>query len=499
MTVTAVPSPNTAPDTGSDTGSDTGRNDDAYAWLLEPVAEQRLQRRGGRRRRRRHRAQRGHSWSNALVPAVALAPLTFLLATRLQRLLGDTLLTMYGIGVLTATLTVMYVSFAWYRDKSIGVAVPQDAPLVSCMLAVKDDVDVIGRCVASILASTYPRLELIVVDDASTDGTDELLSQLSSHDEFTFIRLAKNLGKKRALTVAASRARGDVFLFTDSDCVVAPHAVEQCVKALIADPTIGGVSGHARALNADKTLLSRIQDTWYDGQFAVAKAAESVFGTVTCVSGPMAAFRREAVVNYFPAWAEDRFLGREFKFATDRQMTAYVLGQHRVGARLKTQFADSPFVRDEDYPERKWRVEYVASARVLTNVPETPRIMLKQQVRWKKSFIRNLFFTGGFLWRRGPLPAFLFYGHVLWVCAAPVLAFRHLVWLPLHGALFLTGVYLCGVALKGSVWALAYKVQNPSSPRWLYRPLMSLLSTLCLSWVLPYSAVTLRKSVWSRG
>jgi cellulose synthase/poly-beta-1,6-N-acetylglucosamine synthase-like glycosyltransferase len=213
----------------------------------------------------------------------------------------------------------------------------------------------------------------------------------------------------------------------------------------------------------------------------------------------MAAFRREAVYNYLPAWAEDRFLGREFKFATDRQLTAFVLGQHRIGQRLKAKFSDSPFVRDENHPERKWRVEYVSSARVLTNVPETPRTMLKQQVRWKKSFIRNLFFTGSFLWRRGPLPAFLFYGHVLWVCAAPLLAFRHLIWLPLHGSILLTGVYLCGVSLKGSVWALAYKVQNPSSTRWLYRPLMSLLSTLCLSWVLPYSAVTLRKSVWSRG
>jgi cellulose synthase/poly-beta-1,6-N-acetylglucosamine synthase-like glycosyltransferase len=270
------------------------------------------------------------------------------------------------------------------------------------------------------------------------------------------------------------------------------------VKVLIANPSIGAVSGHARALNRNKTLLTRIQDTWYDGQFAVAKAAESVFGTVTCVSGPMAVFRRRAIYNYLAAWAEDRFLGREFKFATDRQLTAYVLGQQRIGRKLKNRYATSPFVRGRDYPERRWRVEYVASARVLTNVPENLRSLLKQQVRWKKSFIRNLFFTGGFLWRRGILPAFLFYGHVLWVSAAPVLAFRHLVWLPLHGGIFLTGVYLCGVALKGCIWALAYKIQNPRSTRWLYRPAMSLFSALCLSWLLPYAAVTLRRSVWSR-
>jgi cellulose synthase/poly-beta-1,6-N-acetylglucosamine synthase-like glycosyltransferase len=470
-----------------------GRDDarEAMAWLNAPLYTQRLHRRG--RESRAGRPLRGTLALLALLPMIAL------LSIRLARLLDNAFLTLYGVGVLSATLLIMYLAFGWYYDKSRGRLLPEDPPLVTCMLAVHNDVDVVGRCVNSVLNCNYPNLELIVVDDASTDGTAELLAKLSRQGRFIFIPLTRNAGKKRALTLAAEQARGDIFVFTDSDCIISPSAIAQCVKALLSDPTIGGVSGHARALNANRTLLTKIQDTWYDGQFGIAKAAESVFGSVTCVSGPMAAFRREAVYNYLPAWAEDRFLGREFKFATDRQLTAYVLGQQRVGARLKAQFSDSPFVRDVDYPEQRWRVEYVASARVLTNVPESLRSMLRQQVRWKKSFIRNLFFTGGFLWRRGALPSFLFYGHVLWVCAAPVLAFRHLVWLPLHGSFFLTFVYLCGVALKGSIWALAHKVQNPKSSRWMYRPLMSLLSAVCLSWILPYSALTLRKSVWSRG
>ena len=86
-------------------------------------------------------------------------------------------------------------------------------------------------------------------------------------------------------------------------------------------------------------------------------------------------------------------------------------------------FRASPFVTGRDHPERRWRIEYVRSARVLTNVPSSLRSVLRQQVRWKKSFIRNLFFTGTFFWRRGVMPAFLYYGHVLWVLAAPVFAF----------------------------------------------------------------------------
>ena len=116
-------------------------------------------------------------------------------------------------------------------------------------------------------------------------------------------------------------------------------------------------------------------------------------------------------------------------------------------------------------------------------MPSSMRGFLRQQVRWKKSFIRNIFFTGRFQWRRGIGPTALFYLHLLFVIAAPILAFRHLVWLLMAGAWFLTLLYLCGVFLKGGIWAAAYRVQNPHSNGWVYRPLMSLLSVLVLSWL----------------
>ncbi|MFD0431706.1 hypothetical protein ACFQ60_44450 [Streptomyces zhihengii] len=75
----------------------------------------------------------------------------------------------------------------------------------------------------------------------------------------------------------------------------------------------------------------------------------------------------------------------------------------------------------------------MASARVGTDVPAGVRAFLRQQVRWKKSFIRNLCFTGGFMWRRGPGAAALYYGHVLWVLLAPLMAVRHLLWAPSRG------------------------------------------------------------------
>ena len=444
-----------------------------------------------------------------LVVVVCLLPLVAVLAREAPRLGKNPIVLGYGMTVLAGTIAMLFIAYSRYDDpaertllrrpRKVGLfPILPLAPSVSLMVAVKDEAATIESCITSMVASAYGDLEVIVVDDGSTDGTTQILRDLNERLGFTLIVLERNQGKKNALTVAAARASGDILAFTDSDCVLAADALARCVRALVRHPELGAVSGHARALNAHKNPLTRMQDVWYEGQFRVMKAAEATFGSVTCVSGPLAVFRREAIYNYLPAWANDKFLGGDFKFATDRQLTGYVLGQRWLGQKLKAANRDSEFVTSVDYPERLWRVNYVSSAKVWTNVPSTMRAFYRQQIRWKKSFIRNLFFTGRFMWRRGPGPALLYYGHVLWVLAAPIMAVRHLIWAPMHGLWFLTFLYLCGVTLKGSVYGLAYHVSNPGDPNWVWRPVMSLISSLTLSWLLPYSAVTIRRGIWAR-
>lgn len=431
---------------------------------------------------------------------ILVALLVGLLGVRIVYFVQDPFLGAYAVLMIVVLATVLCAAFAFYRDPSLDVPLGTETPLVSCLLAVRNERAMIDACIRSVLASDYPNLELIVVDDGSDDGTGEHLTEAWAHEPRTqVLRLPVSCGKKRALVEGASRARGEYFVFTDSDCVVETTAISRVIRAFAAHPEIGAVSGHARALNRDQNLLTRIQDTWYENQFSVSKAAESVFGSVTCVSGPLAAFRREAVYNFLPAWASDTFLGREFRFATDRQLTGYVLGAPWVGEKLKARFADSPFVRDHPYPVRHWRVEYVKAARVGTVVPWTFDRLIKQQVRWKKSFVRNQFFTGSFYWRRGPVPAFVFYARSLFVVAMPLMLARHLLYLPVRGAYALGAFYFVGVGLKGFIWAAAYKAENPACRRWIYRPLMSLMIVLFFSPLLLYSLVTIRKDVWARG
>ncbi|WP_189082674.1 glycosyltransferase family 2 protein [Mangrovihabitans endophyticus] len=454
-----------------------------------------------------HRVRRG---VRRFLTLLCLLPLILILARQAPNVWHAPLIAGYGFLVLFVTVLLLYVAYVHYEDPSEGTLTrrPKDLsefppltanPRVSFLVAVKDEVDEIETCVRSIVDSDYDNLEVIVIDDGSTDGTTEILARLTDELGIVALSLEKNVGKKNALVLGARRATGDILAFSDSDCYLAPDALGRCVEALVRHPELGAVSGHARASNADESFFTRTQDVWYEGQFRVAKAAEAVFGTVTCVSGPLAVFRREAIYNYLPAWAGDRFLGGEFRFATDRQLTGYVLCQKWTGRQLKDQHAGSPFVTGEDHPERRWRVGYVESAKVWTTVPAATRPFFKQQVRWKKSFIRNLFFTGRYMWRRGVGPALLYYGHALWVVLAPVMAVRHLVWAPLNGLWFLTLLYLCGILLKGTAWGIAFKLDNRSSLRWRYRPFMSLISSLLLAWLLPYSLLTIRRGVWSRG
>ncbi len=414
---------------------------------------------------------------------------------------GLTFLYVYGLIVSGVLLITFFVSLFLYRDPAINKEIIgiTKFPLVSLMVAVHNEEEIIDRCLLSLINQTYENFEIIVVDDASSDDTLNIINQYANDPRLKVISLEKNVGKKKALSEAILKSRGSIYFFTDSDSLVEKDAIKKIVHIFNTDLEIGAISGHCRALNPLESIWTRIQDSWYEGQFSVRKAFESVFGTVSCVSGPLAAFRKEAVYNYIPAWINDTFLGQEFKFATDRTMTGFVLGGTQVGKKLKEKYKDSVFIKNADFPEKDWKIVYSKSVKAWTNVPDTFSKIVKQQVRWKKSFIRNSFFTGSFFWRKPFIPALFYYLHILFVLVGPIIAVRHIVFLPLQGLWEASFLYIAGILVVGFSFGLAYKKENPDCNRWLYRPLMSLLSTFILSWLVYYSLVTIRKSIWSRG
>ena len=133
-------------------------------------------------------------------------------------------------------------------DEESGVA-PRDAPLVTVIVPARNEARNIERCVTSVLATTYPNLELIVVDDASTDGTADIARNATRADPRA--RIVRNaplpdgwFGKQWACAMGAKLAGGNVLQFTDADTVHSPDLVTRSINAMVrTDADLFSVAG----------------------------------------------------------------------------------------------------------------------------------------------------------------------------------------------------------------------------------------------------------------
>ncbi len=109
-------------------------------------------------------------------------------------------------------------------------------PLVSVLIPARNEEERIGNCVSSLLQSDYPRLEIIVLDDSSTDMTYEIVKNISRHHRKLRVFKGKKLpagwnGKNWACHQLSLAARGDWFLFTDADTIHKPHSISTALSA----------------------------------------------------------------------------------------------------------------------------------------------------------------------------------------------------------------------------------------------------------------------------
>jgi len=115
----------------------------------------------------------------------------------------------------------------------------QERPLVSIVIPNYNYADVLGRCLAAATTQTYPDVEVLLVDDCSTDNSVAVASRYPCR----VLRTPANGGEAGARNLGVEHARGDVLFFLDSDLVLRPGAVEKAVAMLDADPSVGCVYG----------------------------------------------------------------------------------------------------------------------------------------------------------------------------------------------------------------------------------------------------------------
>lgn len=102
----------------------------------------------------------------------------------------------------------------------------------------------VERCIHSIMIQSYPNLQVLVVDNFSTDSTESFVK--SNYPDIKYIRLEKNYGCIRGRNIGIKYAEGKYIFFTDDDGVLHPKAVEEAYNTIIQDDRIGIVGGRVK-------------------------------------------------------------------------------------------------------------------------------------------------------------------------------------------------------------------------------------------------------------
>lgn len=320
--------------------------------------------------------------------------------------------------------------------------------LVSVVIPGYNEEAVLENCVHSVMATTHPRLEVILVDDGSTDATFALMQRLAQHYPQVRAVTQPNAGKGAALNHGARLSSGEVLLFVDSDGIFSPDTIPELLAGFTG-ADVGAVCGDDRPANPDRALTKLLTVISHVGTGLVRRALHLVHA-LPIVSGNIGAFRRSAL--------QESGLLRHDTVGEDLELTWRL---RRVG----------------------YRAAFAPRALVYAESPSTVRGLWKQRVRWARGLLQ----TTRIHWQMIGNPRYGFFGiylayNTIAMIITPVLQILALVLLIVVGA----GAALGGPPsaevreLFGLVWQLLAWVGLPVAvclavySMWLNRALSDL-------------------------
>jgi len=416
-------------------------------------------------------------WHGVLGPVVKTIVITyaaaifgFLWMTKdltIASLHSDPWFSAYSVAVLCYLLTRFVLSFFYRPVPDRGYR-----PTISIIVPAFNEQDGIAATIEACVGVDYPRdhLEVVVINDGSTDATwERILEAKTIHPQVLAIHLGRNHGKRAAMAEGIRRSTGSILVFVDSDSYLEPDAAIHIVAPFV-DPRVGAVVGHADVANDMASWLTKMQQVRYFAAFKIIKGAESLLsGTVTCASGCCSAYRRSAVMDILDKWEHQTFLGKPATFGDDRSLTNYVL--------------------------RRRRVVYQSTAIAATIAPETLKRFLTQQLRWKKSWLRESLYVVQYFWRKNPFAACLTYASIIFPFCAPFVVL-HALFGHIRGGLN-DGLwfYLIGTYAAAVLYSLYYAYKRRSG-LWHHGMTFILVYMSVLVFQTFWGIVTMRDNRW---
>ncbi|MGY3804234.1 glycosyltransferase family 2 protein [Pigmentibacter ruber] len=202
-------------------------------------------------------------------------------------------------------------------------------PLVTVIIPCFNEEKVINNAAKSILSMSYPNIEILIVDDGSSDSTIEVVSLLEKKGRIRAIH-QENAGKAAALNRAVSEAHGDYVLCMDADSVLNTEAIEVGIKYFEHDAKVAAVAGSVEIGNVHNAITS-FQKLEYISGLNLFKVAQSFLGSVIVIPGPIGLFRKDILLEvggyHSNTFAEDceltiRLLMAGYKTVYDAKMVA---------------------------------------------------------------------------------------------------------------------------------------------------------------------------------
>jgi cellulose synthase/poly-beta-1,6-N-acetylglucosamine synthase-like glycosyltransferase/peptidoglycan/xylan/chitin deacetylase (PgdA/CDA1 family)/spore germination protein YaaH len=220
-------------------------------------------------------------------------------------------------------------------------------PSVAVIIPAYNEEKVIRKTIESILKSTYPNLEIIFVDDGSTDGTLNVVDYFFSNNPQVKIFSRPNGGKWSALNFGIEKTNAQVLVTLDADTIFLPSTIEKLVP-YFSDLRVGAVAGNTKVGNR-KNVLTRWQALEYITSQNLDRRAFDTMNCITVVPGSVGAWRRKAVLE------AGGFSGSTL--AEDADLTFAII---RNG----------------------YKVVYQPRAIAYTEAPDTVKDFIKQRFRW---------------------------------------------------------------------------------------------------------------------
>ncbi|CAD2079603.1 poly-beta-1,6-N-acetyl-D-glucosamine synthase [Phocicoccus pinnipedialis] len=165
---------------------------------------------------------------------------------------------------------------------------------ISFLIPCYNEAETIEETLTNVLNLSYPKKEIILINDGSSDDTVKKVTALKELYDFKFIDLKENRGKANALNTAVKEAQYDFVMGIDADTIIEDDAPYFMIENFRKAPRLGAVTGNPRIRNKS-SIFGKIQTVEYASIIGSIKRAQTMNGYVNTISGVFTLFRKSAL------------------------------------------------------------------------------------------------------------------------------------------------------------------------------------------------------------